>query len=293
MNQPHLPQTRTNVRLTQRAIRATFRALTPLPSVASELAARLWFTPPRAPLRPEQKDWLERAERISLRAAETRVAGYSWGSGPAVLLVHGWGGHAGQLTSFVPHLVEAGFRAIAFDAPRHGATSGGTPSLLSFAEAAQAFASEVGGVDAVIAHSMGASASAYAMSQGLETNRAVFLAPAATMVGAAERFAQMVELHPRGLERMRRKFERSLGIHWDDLDVTRSAHRMNAPLLVVHDTGDRDVPYADGTAIVSAWPEATLVTTEGLGHHRLLRDAEVVRRALAFLSRSGADRAQR
>ncbi|MGZ5446135.1 MAG: alpha/beta hydrolase [Thermoanaerobaculia bacterium] len=51
---------------------------------------------------------------------------WSWGEGPAVLLVHGWGGHAAQFQSFVEPLVRAGFRAIAFDAPSHG-SSGAPP----------------------------------------------------------------------------------------------------------------------------------------------------------------------
>jgi len=284
MDSPRPQYNRTNVRFSHHAVRATFRALTPIPSLSSELAAWLWYQPPRAPMRPEQRDWLERAERSSFSAAGTEVAAYSWGSGPPVLLVHGWGGHAGQLTTFVPQLLEKGFRAVAFDGPRHGATKGGDPTVLSFAEAARALASRLGGVEAVIAHSMGGSASAYAMSRGLETRRAVLLAPAASVAGVAERFAQMVALDPRGLERMRRKFETSFGVHWDELDVIRSAHEMSARLLLVHDKEDPDVPYAEAQAIVGAWPSATLLTTEGLGHHRILWDPEVIRRSIAFLS---------
>ncbi|AKU90856.1 alpha/beta hydrolase [Vulgatibacter incomptus] len=267
-----------------RAIQATFRTLTPVPSLASMLAARLWMIPPRAPIRPEQEAWLAKAERRDVDAGGTKVATYAWGRGPAVLLMHGWGGHAGQLTGFVPGLVEAGHRVVAYDGPRHGATQGGTPSLLSFSESAQAVAGREGGLSAVIAHSMGASAAAFSMSRGLEADRAVFLAPAATMSGAAERFAKMVRLDPRALEQMRRRFERELNIPWEELDVVRSAHQMRSALLVIHDESDRDVPFSDGDAIARAWPTGSLVTTTGLGHHRLLRDADVVRRTIDFVS---------
>jgi len=274
----------TNVRFQEEAIRMTFRALRPMPAVASVLATRLWSTPPRAPMRPEQRARLAEAERFDLDAAGTRVAAYAWGSWPSVLLAHGWGGHAGQLTAFVPGLVGAGHRVVAFDAPRHGATTGGVPSLPAFGEAAKAVAAAVGGIEAVIGHSMGASAMAYAMRRGLEARRAVFLAPAATMSGAAARFADMIHLDPRALERMRRRTERIFDVRWEELDVVRDAPWMRSQLLVVHDEGDRDVPHEEGDAIVRAWPSSTLVTTRDLGHNRLLRDPEVVRRAVEFVA---------
>ena len=42
---------------------------------------------------------------------------YSWGSGPTVLLVHGWEGRGSQLSAFAPALVKAGFRVVAVDMP--------------------------------------------------------------------------------------------------------------------------------------------------------------------------------
>lgn len=274
---------RTNVRSSQQVARALFQVLNPVPAAASELAARLWMSPPRAPVRPPQAATLAQAEHLTFEASGARIAGYAWGGGPAVLLVHGWGGHAGQFASFVSALVEAGHRAVAFDAPRHGASVGGTPTIPAFAEAARRVASEVGGVEAVIAHSMGAAAMAYAMGQGLEAKRAVLLAPPASMDGAAERFARMVGLGSHGLRLLRQKLERRYSISWEELDVRRAARAMDASVLLVHDKEDRDVPYDESLQLLRAWPTATLMTTEGLGHHRILRDPDVVRHALAFI----------
>ena len=50
-----------------------------------------------------------------------------------------------------------------------------------------------------------------------------------------------------------------------------------------HDRDDPDVPYAHGEQIASAWPRAELMTTAGLGHGMLVRDPNVIRRAVAFL----------
>jgi pimeloyl-ACP methyl ester carboxylesterase len=226
---------------------------------------------------------LAQAERFFVAAAEARIAAYAWGSGPAVLLVHGWGGHAGQFMSFVPALVEAGYRAVAFDAPRHGATMEGIPTVPSFAEAARAVAESVGGIEAVVGHSMGAAATTYALRRGLAAERAILLAPPGSMEAAAQRFAKALGLGGSGFRKMRRKFERRSGVSWDDLDVVRDAPGIRTPVLIVHDREDADVPYDECLEIVRAWPDARLLTTEGLGHHRILRDPGVVAQAVAFL----------
>jgi len=55
--------------------------------------------------------------------------------------------------------------------------------------------------------------------------------------------------------------------------------------LVSHDRRDFKVPLAEGQAIVRAWPRGELVMTRGLGHHKILRDAVVIARAVEFLER--------
>jgi pimeloyl-ACP methyl ester carboxylesterase len=54
------------------------------------------------------------------------------------------------------------------------------------------------------------------------------------------------------------------------------------------DRDDPDVPYAHGEEIAGAWPGAQLVVTTGLGHRALLRDPEVIRRTVTFLSNGAA-----
>jgi pimeloyl-ACP methyl ester carboxylesterase len=59
---------------------------------------------------------------------------------------------------------------------------------------------------------------------------------------------------------------------------------MDVPLLVVHDEGDREVPYSEGRRLAECWPDARLMTTNGLGHHRMLRDSEVVTATVEFVA---------
>lgn len=55
------------------------------------------------------------------------------------------------------------------------------------------------------------------------------------------------------------------------------------PLLVVHDQDDPETRHRDGQDIADSWPESELVTTSGLGHRRILRDAGVVELVTTFV----------
>jgi len=273
--------------LTPRLLRALFRGLSPIAPVATaELAVALFRRPPRHQASESEREALDKGERTDLSLDGRPLAIWRWGKGPAVLLVHGWGSRGSRLASFVTPLTDSGFSVIAFDAPGHGASAGRLSSLPQFISAIQAVARHVGGVEAIVAHSMGGAATTLAIERGLRAGRAVFLAPAADPAGYSERFAATVGLSPAVLARMRRSIERRFGEKWENFDVLSAARTMTAPLLVFHDRDDADVAWTDGAAIASAWPGAELVSTTGLGHRRIVHDPAVVSRAVAFLTRS-------
>lgn len=70
----------------------------------------------------------------------------------------------------------------------------------------------------------------------------------------------------------------------DELDGAVLAPRQAAPLLVVHDRDDREVPYTDGVAAAALWPGARLITTAGLGHQRILGDRDVIAAVRDFVT---------
>jgi pimeloyl-ACP methyl ester carboxylesterase len=82
---------------------------------------------------------------------------------------------------------------------------------------------------------------------------------------------------------MRERLERRLGFEWEEMDVPALAGSMQMPLLVLHDRDDREIGWDNGAAIARAWPGAQLVTTSGLGHHRIVSDPDVIRQVLEFL----------
>jgi pimeloyl-ACP methyl ester carboxylesterase len=194
------------------------------------------------------------------------------------------------MAAFGPPLLTSGFRVVAFDAPGHGASDGHRSSIVHFARALRLLAEREGEPHAVIAHSLGAAATAYALTQGLRVKRAVFVSPTAGPWDWVDRFRELLGVPPQVMDAMRARSEAWLGESWDEFDVPKLARSQATPLLVVHDRDDAEVPWTDAAAIAGAWPGAKLLTTTGHGHRRILRDPAVVREAVSFVKGETATR---
>jgi len=257
------------------------------PTVAARIAETLFFTPPRA--RPSTAGLPAGALGRRIAGPAGEVAAWSWGSGPAVYLLHGWGGRAEQLAALVPPLVERGFQVVAFDAPGHGDSAGRRSSAPEFARSLAEVVAHFGPAHAVIAHSLGAAATVFAMREGLAVGRLVFIGPPADPLTWVDRFARSLGLTPAALAEMRRQSERRLRARWSDLPLLPVRGLPEPPpLLVVHDRDDREVPWQDGAAIAAAWPGARRVDTVGLGHQRILRDPAVVQAVAEFVAEAAS-----
>lgn len=286
------PNKSTNVRFftAPSSVRAAFMVLDrAAPTLAARWAERIWFTIPR-PARASRDIAVPGGQPFIVAAAGATIAGKAWGTGPAVYLMHGWGGHSGQLGSFVAPLVERGHRVIAFDAPSHGRSGPGaygprSSSIPEFAAALAAVVDRHGPARALIAHSMGGTAAAVALCDGLRAERVALLAPMASPASYAHQLGEVLGFgagtHRRLIARVERRVRAPMR-HFDVPELGRAVAM--PPTLVVHDREDTYTPVSDGAAIAAAWPSARLHTTSGLGHRRLLRDPAVVAEVVGFVA---------
>lgn len=253
------------------------------PAALERWAARAFTRPlPLLPPRPPRVAGLV-GRRFDIDGAGERLAAWEWdGTGPTVLLVHGWNGQAAQLSPFVAPLVASGHYVLAFDQPAHGLSSGSHANLVDLAQAVAAVARKVGPVRAVIAHSLGATATALAIARGLDVERAVLLAPPAEPRHFMRAFAARLGLPTARTDGMIERLQQQVG-DLDRLDLSKLAPALHTRALVIHDPNDREVPFAHGQAIAAAWPGAQLEIVRGLGHRRLLSDRGVVDRAVEFV----------
>ena len=166
-------------------------------------------------------------------------------------------------------------------APRSPGPSGpGRTHGVEMGKALDAVAARFGPAHTVVAHSLGTIATYLAIRHGwLGTGRLVLVAPMVEAGSLVDQFQRHLGFGPR----TRRAFETDahalVGLPISEFDARfQAAHADPVPTLVVHDRDDRQTPYADAVALVDGLPHADLMTTEGLGHRRVLRDPRRARR---------------
>ncbi len=211
-------------------------------------------------------------------------------SAPLVLLVHGWGGHAGQLLALADAVAAAGLRPVLLELPAHGRSAGTMSNSPQFARAiayaGARLAADGHALRAAVAHSLGANALGLAAAQGLAVERLVLLAPPASPREYTRYFAHTFGLSEATRSAMQRRFEAREGVLMQQLEPAAVGPRIAQPTLIVHDRDDRVNRFADAEAYRDAIAHAQLVATEGLGHRRILKDEAVVHQVARFVSRA-------
>jgi pimeloyl-ACP methyl ester carboxylesterase len=211
-----------------------------------------------------------------------------WGTGPAVLLVHGWGGSAASFNAFIEPLAAAGYRAVTVDLPAHGRSDGRRTNLVDCAGAVLQVGRAAGSLAGIVTHSFGGPVTALAWRHGLRAERVVMLAPPQSIRGVSLPVGDWLGLPRSVSERMLDEFALRLGVTWEELRTDRLAAALGAPLRVVHDEDDRIIPWSHGAAVARAAPRGSLRTTSGLGHRDVLVDPAVIADAVAFLTADAA-----
>jgi hypothetical protein len=122
----------TNVRLSQVRQKAVHTFLDLLwnvtPTLTKLLVKKMFFTPSRYKITPVETQYLESGESFQLAVHDKTVQCWKWGSGPSILLAHGWNGRGIQLYHFIEPLMQGGYSVIGYDAPGHGVSQGKTSS---------------------------------------------------------------------------------------------------------------------------------------------------------------------
>ena len=259
------------------------------PRLAIRGAMRLFLTPlpPRWLRRPARWDAAWKIEHWPFEEAELTVyAQPAAPHGPVALLVHGWGGHARQLLPLAESLAQHGWRPVLVEMPGHGRSAGGTSSLPQFARAIDYVAGrlqqEGHRIGLLAAHSLGATAAAYAASRGLPASRLVLIAPPASPHAYTRYFAKVFGLSEPTRAAMQRRIEAREGVLMQHFDARSLAPRIRIPTLVVHDRGDSINAFADGQAYAHAITGARLMATEDLGHRKILKDPAVIAQVVLF-----------
>ena len=254
------------------------------PRASAGFLERYFLTPSRREMQAWEIDCMAKAETSIFTFDEKRkFPVYSWGQGPVVMLVHGWSGRASQLTTLVPGLLKKGYQVVSFDAPGHGEADGKLTGMPEMAAALSQVADHFGPIEAVVAHSLGGAAATLAQSRGLAAKKLVFISPPENVGDYLYRAARLFGFSHKVARGSQELLEKRFSFTFQKVRGASLAPSMGAPLLLIHDVKDRQVNFEDSHLWVESWPESTLMSTEGLGHLRILREPSVVKATLEFL----------
>ncbi len=260
------------------------------PRLAARWAYKMFFTPKGLPRPDSEMPQYESANHSSMAFNGKTVALYTWGDGAeTILLLHGWASRGTRMGHLAESLVERGYKVIAFDMPAHGDSEGKTTNLFEISELTAQICDKYGPVNSIIVHSFGGMALCNAVHRyNLNVNRAVLVASPFTMKYIIESFAVIMNITQKVsdmmVERIRRRFleERKADVY--ELSVDLFAKSLNFPFLVIHDRDDKVVAYNQGEGYANNLLDVEFVTTEGLGHRRILKEPEIMNKIIEFAS---------
>lgn len=265
----------------------TLETTAPKTQAIVKKAYQAFFSPTQYEVKPRDREIIARGNNYRLPCAGGELAVTAWGeNGPAVLLVHGWGGARAQMTGFVEPLLSAGYRVVAFDQPAHGESDGAMTNILEIAPTMDLIAKHEGTFKAVVAHSFGTLITSYALvNRGFPPpSRLIYLGSFNRLLDSLPRFQVLAGLPDAIIEGLRDMIYTNFGK--DVLDAIwneKMTQQIDLPALMFHDKADNVTPVEGSRAIARVWKKARLVETEGLGHRGALQSNAVHAQVVEFL----------
>ncbi len=236
--------------------------------VVADRAAKRRFGRPRR--RPNRHEVPTGAADVSLTAVDgSTLRGWWLGSadgatGPAALVIHGWGGSAADMIPVADPLLRLGLHVLLLDARGHGRSDDvAVASMPSFADDVRAgmrwlrTRPEVDPTGVVlVGHSVGAGACLYAASDDPDTAAVIALAsmadPRVFMRG------QLQRVLPRPLATLALRYvEHTIGRRFEEFVPVATIAGIHAPVLLLHGAQDTTVPVADAYRLHALAPANT------------------------------------
>ena len=257
------------------------------PHRAVKATVSLFSRPPKPVVRSKERAFLDSARRQHRTVAGQNIVEYHWGAenAPLILLSYGWGYNAGRWRHFVPELVDAGFRVLAYDPPGHGLAPAGQLNIPLNAAIIRSLLETYGPAEAIIGHSFGGSSSVYALQnlpQRLHPRRMAVMASFSYAPRVFGEYQKALGLWPSLYWRMVRWFEQQVGHpleHFDFAMMTAAFPHIEG--FLVHSPGDAVTPYVEARRYHNFWPDSHLFSPKEGGHH--LGTPPITRTVLDFV----------
>ncbi|MBL7863899.1 MAG: alpha/beta fold hydrolase [Cyclobacteriaceae bacterium] len=277
-----------NIPLIIRVVQTAFPVLERwAPFLADRVFRLVFYVPARYPVPAKEKDFAATGRNIEVLVNGKTIRGQEWGdaSKPYVLLVAGWAGRATQFRRFVPPLMQMGYRVIGPDGPAHGQSDGIKTSIMEYDTMLQKIFEKFGQPTAIITHSFGGAAVLYAAMNGLPVDKLVNIASPSIADEILKTYLRAINGSWKSAERFKKFVIKKTGKSFEEFTALHAVQHLPKPvdLLMIMDEEDADVVFRNAIELMKAYPLAQLYKTSGLGHTRILKDDQVIAKALEFI----------
>ena len=276
--------------LSLRAVQFAFNSIGRIFPTKASLIALKFFSTPRIRAKHKFNDELIQSAVVSdILVSGTNIKTYEWGQGnKTIILVHGWESRGTALRAYVPNLLKMGFKIVTFDAPGHGNSGASQSNLVSFGETIQTIIKQNKNIHGIIAHSFGGPASIYTLSTlptPFTIPRIVLVACPSAISVPVQQAINFMKLPQSVASKFIKRLENILQQPLEETTIPNFASTVDIEkILIVHDIHDESVPIDSAIANSKAFAQSQLVTTEGLGHSKILKDKQVIERVTNFMA---------
>jgi len=256
--------------------------------LATKFAIKLFRTPLRhkTPEREKMMSKSAKKELVHIPELKKDVMVYTYGySKRKVLLVHGWSGRGTQLYKIADKLLENGFMTISFDAPAHGKSPGNSTMMTEFIATSKYLEEKFGPFEIAIGHSLGGMAVLNSVKRFLSVKKAIIIGSGDIISDIIKEFVKKLDFSNKLVEKMKQLFLKKFGEDIDNFSASIAAKEVKIPVLVIHDTEDKEVLVECAYNIRKKLVFGEILITNGLGHTRILKDNIVIARILDFINK--------
>lgn len=251
---------------------------------AARKAFLVFCTPRGGRIKEDQKTFLDDAKDQQIKILDNvTVQTYRWeGSGPTVLLIHGWESNAYRWFKLVEELQAKNYNIIAFDAPGHGNSTGKILNVPLYTACVQTV-SEHYKPYTHIGHSIGGLTTVYHYykHQPAHIEKLVILGAASELSVIMKDYQRLLGMKNGVMKALDHLIQERFGFSIDEFSGFAFAKAITIPGLIIHDKLDKITPVEASRGIHKNWKNSTYIETSGLGHS--LYQNEVRNNILKFI----------
>lgn len=255
------------------------------PDKAVLKAYKLFSSPRKGKVRPEQEEFLNKAKTTAIEHDSKKIQLYHWkGDGKTVILVHGWDSNTHRWKDLILDLQKENYNIIGFDGPGHGYSEGKLLNVPLYSKCLDRML-KLYQPEFMIGHSVGAMTIIYNqyLKQSPFVDKIILLGAPSEMSSIMSDYKRILRLSEKFMIALEAFFKEKFDYNFDEFSIASFAKNIETEALIIHDAYDKVAPVEAARVIHKNLKHSTLKITEGAGHS--LNKDDIRQEILHFLNR--------